>query len=369
MTPTTGDGDPPSPTKSSLTQRFFSSIGNKIKGFLMRRKPGFMGRISMYLVERLLAFTRKLTQHSVPSSKPQEVIKNPQTEEDFKKNVDFLVKQSNLSGYASQLNDSYLREVAKKAVQLKNDPKNHLNNPDQITTLTQLAIYQPVLYCGMTDINPYMLKFVHSRLSSELQALQELVKRIISVATRAVPDNPEKPGEKLAGASLRFMNMNNEHTICKLEDLSQVVFKAGGATPLGTKLHDRVLKPLIYDVLGTQKMLPRPLLIFTITDGVPNTENRDTFPKKIVECMQYLTKHEYPREVVSFAISQVGDDENAKIFLDSLNNDNKIRDVLHCTTELLDKRFEELRANERDLETWLLEMLSKQIRIKKPESS
>lgn len=73
MTPTTGDGDPPSPTKSSLTQRFFSSIGNKIKGFLMRRKPGFMGRISMYLVERLLAFTRKLTQHSVPSSKPQEV--------------------------------------------------------------------------------------------------------------------------------------------------------------------------------------------------------------------------------------------------------------------------------------------------------
>ena len=73
MTPITGDGDPPSPTKSSLTQRFFSSIGNKIKGFFMRRKPGFMGTISMYLVEKLFAFTRKLTQHSVPSSKPQEV--------------------------------------------------------------------------------------------------------------------------------------------------------------------------------------------------------------------------------------------------------------------------------------------------------
>lgn len=132
--------------------------------------------------------------------------------------------------------------------------------------------------------------------NTRLQALQELVKRIISVATRAVPENPEKPGEKLAGASLRFMNMDNEYTIRKLEDLSQVVFEADGGTPLGTKLHDRVLKPLIYDVLGTQKMLPRPLLIFTITDGVPNTENRDTFPKNIVECMQYLTKHEYPRE-------------------------------------------------------------------------
>ncbi|GLA42807.1 hypothetical protein AnigIFM63309_011540 [Aspergillus niger] len=342
MTPITGDGDPPSPTKSSLTQRFFSSIGNKIKGFFMRRKPGFMGTISMYLVEKLFAFTRKLTQHSVPSSKPQEVIKNPQTEEDFKKNVDFLVKQSNLSGYASQLNDSYLREVAKKAVQLKNDPKNHLNNPDQITTLTQLALYQP--------------------------ALQELVKRIISVATRAVPDNPESPGEKLEGASLKFMNMDNEYTIRKLEDLSQVVFEATGGTPLGTKLHDRVLKPLIYDVLGTQKMLPRPLLIFTITDGLPDDDDM-TVQEGITNCMKYLTDREQPKEVVSFAISQVGDDENARKFLDSLNNDNKVRDVLHCTTELLDKRFEELRANERDLETWLLEMLSKQIRIKKPASS
>ncbi|KAL3261460.1 hypothetical protein ABHI18_003775 [Aspergillus niger] len=365
MTPITGDGDPPSPTKSSLTQRFFSSIGNKIKGFFMRRKPGFMGTISMYLVEKLFAFTRKLTQHSVPSSKPQEVIKNPQTEEDFKKNVDFLVKQSNLSGYASQLNDSYLREVAKKAVQLKNDPKNHLNSPDQITTLTQLALYQPVLYC---DDSGSMGQRIKGSDKTRLQALQELVKRIISVATRAVPDNPESPGEKLEGASLRFMNMDNEYTIRKLEDLSQVVFEATGGTPLGTKLHDRVLKPLIYDVLGTQKMLPRPLLIFTITDGLPDDDDM-TVQEGITNCMKYLTDREQPKEVVSFAISQVGDDENARKFLDSLNNDNKVRDVLHCTTELLDKRFEELRANERDLETWLLKMLSKQIRIKKPDSS
>lgn len=130
---------------------------------------------------------------------------------------------------------------------------------------------------------------------TRLQALQELVKRIISVATRAVPDNPESPGEKLEGASLRFMNMDNEYTIRKLEDLSQVVFEATGGTPLGTKLHDRVLKPLIYDVLGTQKMLPRPLLIFTITDGLPDDDDM-TVQEGITNCMKYLTDREQPKE-------------------------------------------------------------------------
>ncbi|RAK93223.1 hypothetical protein BO79DRAFT_250919 [Aspergillus costaricaensis CBS 115574] len=341
-----GDGDSPPPTKHSFGQDFFSKIGNKIKYFFMKRMPGFMDKISDYLVKRLFKFAEKLTQRSVPSSKPQEIIENPQTEDDFKKNVEFLVKQSNLGDHTSQLNESYLREVAKKAVQLKNDPKNHLNNPDQITTLTQLALYQPVLYC---------------------EALQELVKRIISVATRAVPENPKEPGEKLEGASLRFMNSDAEHTIRKLEDLSQVDFKADDYTPLGTQLDKRVLKPFIYDFLDTGKVLPRPLLIFTITDGEPSTEAHDTFREKIVECMQFLTKHEYPRELVNFNISQVGNDSNAGKFLESLKNDNEIQDILHCTAEHLDERFEELRANERDLERWVLEMLSRQIRIKKPE--
>ncbi|PYH74498.1 uncharacterized protein BO88DRAFT_448310 [Aspergillus vadensis CBS 113365] len=361
-----GDGDSPPPIKRSFGQDFFSKIGNKIKDLFMKRMPGFMDVISDYLVKRLFRFAEKLTQRSVPSSKPQEIIENPQTEDDFKKNVDFLVRQSNLGDHTSQLNESYLREVAKKAAQLKNDPKNHLNNPDQITTLTQLALYHPVLYC---DDSLSMSTTIKGSDKKRLEALQELVKRIISVATRAVPDNPKEPGEKLEGASLRFINSDAEHTIRKLEDLSQVNYKADDYTPLGTQLDKRILKPFIYDFLDTGKVLPRPLLIFTITDGEPSTEAHDTFREKIVECMQFLTKHEYPRELVNFNISQVGNDSNAGKFLESLKNDNEIQDILHCTAEHLDERFEELRANERDLERWVLEMLSRQIRIKKPEST
>lgn len=141
-----------------------------------------------------------------------------------------------------------------------------------------------------------MSTFIKGSDKTRLQALRELVKRIISVATRAVPDNPKNPGEKLEGASLRFMNSNAEHTIRKLADLSQVAFKADGVTPLGTQLDKKVLKPFIYDFLDTGKVLPRPLLIFTITDGEPIPEAHDTLREKIVECMQFLNKHEYPRE-------------------------------------------------------------------------
>lgn len=68
-----GDGDSPAPIKRSLGQNFFSKIGNMIKDLFMRRMPGFMDKMSDYLVERLFKFAEKLTQRSVPSSKPQEV--------------------------------------------------------------------------------------------------------------------------------------------------------------------------------------------------------------------------------------------------------------------------------------------------------
>lgn len=125
--------------------------------------------------------------------------------------------------------------------------------------------------------------------------LQELVQRIISIATRAVPENFEYPGTKKEGAFLRFINMNDEYTIHKQEDLDNVVFQAEGGTFLGTNLYKKILKPLVYDILETQKILPRPLLILTITDGNPS-EDKDTFREKIVECIRNLDAYKYPRQ-------------------------------------------------------------------------
>jgi len=62
-----------------------------------------------------------------------------------------------------------------------------------------------------------------------------------------------------------------------------------------------------------------------------------------------------------FCISQIGDDEDAKEFLNSLRDDDSIQDVLYAMTDRLDEEYKKLRANDKKLEVWLLHLLTKPI--------
>lgn len=74
-------------------------------------------------------------------------ISNPQTKADFKTNVNIYVAKSGLDKFFPP-GDKYIDELAAKAVKLKDDPSNPLSEGDEIQGLTNLALYQPVLYCG-----------------------------------------------------------------------------------------------------------------------------------------------------------------------------------------------------------------------------
>jgi hypothetical protein len=74
-------------------------------------------------------------------------IGDPQTVDDFKANVNSYVAKNGLVDFLPP-GDKFLEKLAAKAVELKNDPINVLNTPDQIRDLTTLAMYHPVLYCG-----------------------------------------------------------------------------------------------------------------------------------------------------------------------------------------------------------------------------
>lgn len=73
----------------------------------------------------------------------------PETVDDFKDAIEDFVTHQNpeLSAFFAPGND-FFQKVAEKAVELKDDPNNHLKTPDQIKDLTRLALYQPILYCG-----------------------------------------------------------------------------------------------------------------------------------------------------------------------------------------------------------------------------
>ncbi|UPK92113.1 hypothetical protein LCI18_003048 [Fusarium solani-melongenae] len=289
-----------------------------------------------------------------PDQQLAQEIGNPQTVDDFKKGVEDYVRDSDLGQFFPPGSD-YLQKVAEKAVELKDDPKNHLKEPEQIKGLVRMALYQPVFYC---DDSGSMGAEIHDNqgnvVGTRMQAMRQLVQRMSSIATRLVPDGK--------GAHLRFINSDYHGNNLKADQIdAQIQFEPSGGTNLGTNLDRKVLQPLVYNQLDKNGTLERPHLILTVTDGEPNPEAIDTFKRTIEGCGRRLENHDYPQESVMFLISQVGDDHAADQFLDSLSGDAAIDRVLYRTSERLHEKYADLRNNEALLERWLFDILMKPI--------
>ncbi|MCJ1426283.1 hypothetical protein MMC29_004186 [Sticta canariensis] len=274
-------------------------------------------------------------------------IGNPQTKADFKTNINSYVAKNGLDKFFPP-GDKYIEELAAKAVELKNDPSNPLSSVDQIRDLTSLAMYQPVLYCDDSG---------SMREGTRMQSQTNLVKRMGSIATRAVPDK--------SGVHLRFINKSDgADNIDAIELDRKMAFTPRGGTRIGTSLRDKILKPFIYNVLDGGDNLKRPYLVLTITDGEPWEEKKDEFRNAVVECRQKVVQKGYRPQAVLFSVSQVGSQKQAEEFLDSLEEDRAVADVLHRTAGHLDEKYEELRENEKDLEIWLLKLLMSPVKPK-----
>ena len=191
--------------------------------------------------------------------------------------------------------------------------------------------------------------------------LIELVIRIARIATRIVPDD-------MAGVDLRFINNNSESTPLSTGEVQEVMrrLQPYGGTPIGTNLEEKILKPLVYDIIDQPKTsnnpipFKRPLLVCVITDGCP-TEAPNRFRDEIVTCKQKLEARGYDPTSVMFCINQVGTDHSAEEFMDALRDEKEIENVIYCTVGQLDVKYEELKENERALESWLLHLLTKPI--------
>ncbi|KID73863.1 ankyrin repeat protein, partial [Metarhizium brunneum ARSEF 3297] len=276
-------------------------------------------------------------------------IQHPQTVDEFLFDLGDYVKSSNLGQFFPD-DDNYLTQVAERAIELKNDPRNKTGKPGDLRALTRLALYQPVFYCddsgSMFGANSATDKGIR------MDAQRALVKRMASIATRLVPDG--------TGAHLRFINSNNGgDNLTQQQQFDQKMPTEGqGGTNIGGSLHDKVLDPLIYEKLKSKTKLSRPFLIITVTDGCPDPENVDVFKNSIITCLKWLDSYQYPPESVKFLVSQVGDDKESTKFLDSLAGDAAVDQVLHRTAETLDSKYAALRDNEAGLEEWLTYGLS-----------
>ncbi|KAL2857466.1 hypothetical protein BJX68DRAFT_263032 [Aspergillus pseudodeflectus] len=252
-----------------------------------------------------------------------------------------IIKETNLGRFFPDDNP-FLEKLVDRAVDLEqNDPTNSLPTTD----LCRLALYQPVLYC---DDSGSMRK------GQRKGHLEELSKRITSITTRVVPD-----GE---GIELRFINAATTPEMSKpsLEAISGIMkgVRFDGWTQIGTNLKKKVLDEIVYRQLDSN-IFKRPVLVSVITDGEPTGagENNNTFKDVILECGRRLKAKGYDPDVVQFQISQIGEDQAAEHFLDSLKEEIDLADVLYITSDRLDTQFAKLRNNEDHLEQWLLEIL------------
>jgi len=230
-----------------------------------------------------------------------------------------------------------------------------LGKPENIKRLAKLSLYHPVIYCDDST----------SMQGNRYEHQIELVTRIARIATMIAPDDMDD-------VDLRFINNDFELTLSAGE-IVQVMrgIKASRGTNLGTNLRKKILQPRIYDIIDQPNTstnpspFRRPLLVCIITDGHPVPEAQNVLRDEIVMCKRKLEAKGYDPTSVMYCINQVGDSRSAEQFIDALRNE-EIEDVVYCTVGQLDTKFEELKENERALESWLLDLMTKPIMQRHP---
>ncbi|KAF3219292.1 hypothetical protein TWF106_007133 [Orbilia oligospora] len=231
---------------------------------------------------------------------------------EFKKGINEYITKSGLNRFFPP-DDPFLQTVINKALELEKDPENVLD----VRELTKLTFYKTVLYLD---------------------------------------------GE---GIELRFINAptNDSYSKPSLSTIDKIISELvmWGWTPIGTSLKGKILMPLVYEQVWTEKF-ERPMLVTIITDGFPEGpkgprgrktgEKPDTFKKAILECGEILKDHGYESNDVLFQISQIGTEEEAAKFIDGLRRDKDLDDVLYCSTDQLDVKYKELHDNHKQLDQW-----------------
>ncbi|EIN08708.1 hypothetical protein PUNSTDRAFT_143447 [Punctularia strigosozonata HHB-11173 SS5] len=249
--------------------------------------------------------------------------------------------------------DLRFRDVlASAANEVRADPTTDLGTEANIRRLVRLAYHQPVIYCDDSG----SMETPDCLTMTRFERLRQVVWHIARVANRLIPED--------MGVHLRFINhpSSSDHddlSATRARTIVNAVHPTGG-TALGTELESRILQPLVYDVLDDPRgaRLKRPLLVCTITDGAPTDRNRDAFKDAILRCKRRIVQAGYDSKTVIFSISHIGQDPEAVRFVGSLRRDKEIKDVIYCTSDSLDGRFDELQGNERGMEVWLLELLT-----------
>lgn len=159
-------------------------------------------------------------------------------------------------------------------------------------------------------------------------ALAGILKRAADAAARFDPD----------GMEVAWMNAPVHQRIHNVQEADQLTSRCaydGRSTPMGSSLESKILEPLVLQP-AQQGRLAKPALVLVITDGRPTGSGEAN--QKIVRVLQHakrtLAATRYGEDAISFQIAAVGNDREAQEWLDSIDNDPDVGDLVDVCSDI-----------------------------------
>jgi hypothetical protein len=196
---------------------------------------------------------------------------------------------------------------------------------DMATDLAVLGLYDIVLFgddsYSMSSTEPSEDNM------SRWDLLREVLKTVSFWATLMDSD----------GVVVRFFNSiladegNGVSTTAQVDGLfNKIRPSREKTTPMGKELKTKILDQFVYPMLE-RKQLTRPILIITMTDGIP--DSRPDVINAIRECYSITSKSYYGCHAVAFSFAQIGSDTEATKWLGEIDTDKEIGKLIDCTSE------------------------------------
>jgi hypothetical protein len=99
---------------------------------------------------------------------------------------------------------------------------------------------------------------------------------------------------------------------------------------MGTSLKRKVLDGIVL-AKAQSNQLRKPVLVITVTDGQPAGEPQNAVFDAIGQTFDVLSRTQYGKGAVAFEFAQVGDDEMARKFLGTLDEDPRVGPMVGTT--------------------------------------
>lgn len=255
-------------------------------------------------------------------------------------NLRFIVNVNKLDlYYDEQRIKKIANDIIKNDILAKISENSKITDEKKILKLCTLSLYNIILFADDSG---------SMRSGDRRNDIREITMDISNIITLLDDD----------GISFKAFNYNDiQHEINTAEKVNNLIDKIkfdGNYTPIGTNLEDYIIKFL--KELIENDIFDKPALVIIITDGEPNEPDRKH--KKLYDIIkntkQYLKNKNISEKSIVYSFGLVGDDEYGNEFIDSLDNDREIGDVVDATSSI---EIESKQVKNLTPELWLFKLL------------